>query len=114
MTDVDEFYCKIHFRLSGLSCGLNRVKMTDLIHELAHVISDLGGCKSRSAASKANFSAPEVVFYYPFETRLVVLGMACKFCVFAVIVLQLRTTLPVVLVSVRNPLLNLVTQAIDI
>ena len=78
-------------------------------------ISDFrGGSKSRSAAKEADFSAPEVSFNYPFETRLVVLGMTCKFCVFAVIVLQLWTTLPVLLVSVQNPLLNLVTQAIDI
>ena len=55
-----------------------------IIHELAHVISDLGGSKSCSAASGADFSAPEVGFYYPFETRLVVLGMNCKFCIFAV------------------------------
>ena len=40
---------------------------------------DLGGFKSRSAASDADFSAPEVGFYYPFETRLAVLGMTCVF-----------------------------------
>ena len=55
-----------------------------IIHELAHVISDLGGFKSCLAASGADFSAPEVDFYYPFKTRLVVLGMTCKFCIFAV------------------------------
>ena len=32
-----------------------------MFHELAHVIPDLGGYKSRSAASEADFSAPEVV-----------------------------------------------------
>ena len=63
-----------------------------LIHELAHVyirLSDLRGFKSRSAAREADFSPLEVLFYYPFETRVVVLGMTCKVCVFAVIVLQL-------------------------
>ena len=68
----------------------------------------------RLAAREADLSTLEVLFYYPFETRLVVLGMTCKFCVFAVIVLQLWTTLPVLLVSVQNLLLNLVTQAINI
>ena len=42
-----------------------------LVHELAHVKSDLRGFKSRLAASEADFSAPEVV-YFLFKTRLTV------------------------------------------
>ena len=52
-----------------------------VIHELAHVISDLGGFNRVRPLVRQIFSAPEVVL---FPLRDCGLGTTCKFCVFAV------------------------------
>ena len=54
-----------------------------LIHELAHVISDLGGSNRVWPLVRQIFPLRRL-FFITFETRLVVLGMAYKFCVFVV------------------------------